>query len=80
MENNFQQEIISEISKYQRIISCIELSVITQFCDMPDDEPLEPQHIREFNVNSKKSVTHYFDKINMLRNEYETVTGKVCPV
>ena len=82
MENNFQQEIISEISKYQRIIERIELNKITTHCNLieDDEEPETPEQIREFIKYSHTSVAGLIDKINMLRNEYETVIGKVCPV
>jgi hypothetical protein len=82
MEHTFQQEIISEISKYQRIIERIELNKITTHCSLieDDEEPETPEQIREFIKYSQISIVNIIDRINMLRNEYETVIGEVCPV
>lgn len=38
MENNFQQEIISEISKYQRMQEYAEINSITRFTDFTENE------------------------------------------
>ena len=82
MEHTFQEEIMSEISKYQTRINIIRKNMIPHNHEELDAEDLllTTIQINEWNSSSVNAIEHYIDRIDMLRNEYATVCNVVCPV